>query len=101
MLGKVLYQNTSGESEANIYSASLILPNGFSIPYMRVMACDDSLPVDMLIGMDIIQLGTLIVNTFNGETVVSFHIPSPGYIVLSPDYISPKSQLVLPTHLNW
>ena len=55
---------------------SIKLPNGVLIPNIKVAVCDiHSSPMEMLIGMDIIQLGDFSISNAGGTTLFSFVIP--------------------------
>lgn len=60
---------------ANTYLVDLILPNSTLISSIRVSDGDPG-GGDVLIGMDVIQLGDLSVSNFKGRTVISFRLPS-------------------------
>jgi hypothetical protein len=60
--------------KAPVVVVDMILPGGIKIPSWRV-AVSDLRGVDMLIGMDIIQLGDFSISTLNHETVFTFAIP--------------------------
>ncbi|GHV88626.1 hypothetical protein AGMMS50267_09860 [Spirochaetia bacterium] len=54
----------NSKQTVDIVVISLKLPNGLFIPDIRVFVCEIPVPIDILIGMDIIQLGDLhIANT--------------------------------------
>jgi hypothetical protein len=52
----------------------LILPNKIKVSKIRVSVSEIQ-GVDMLIGMDIIQLGDFSISNFEGKTVFTFAIP--------------------------
>jgi hypothetical protein len=55
---------------------SIKLPNGLLISDIRVFVCDIPSPIDMLTGMDIIQLGNFHISNTGNHTFFSFVIPS-------------------------
>jgi predicted aspartyl protease len=59
----------------DVVAISIKLPNGLLIPDIRVYVCDIPSPIDMLIGMDIIQLGDLHISNAGSQTLFSFVIP--------------------------
>lgn len=75
-----------GKKKVNSYLVSLLLPNNDLIHEIELISCDDSILVDMLIGMDIITRGELIINNYNGITAYSFQIPAPTYLSLDTIY---------------
>jgi predicted aspartyl protease len=74
-ISKTLINTPSGESESNIYSVDLYLPNGTRIINVRVL---EGIPAgcDMLIGMDVIGTGDLSITNYNRKTTFSFRMPS-------------------------
>jgi Aspartyl protease len=58
------------------FTIDVILQNGIYIPELTVSLGLISEGIDMLIGMDIITLGDFSVTNFNGNTCMSFRIPS-------------------------
>jgi hypothetical protein len=60
----------------DIVAASIKLPNGFVIKNKRFYVCNLPPGIDMLIGMDIIQLGDFHISNKGGKTQFSFVIPS-------------------------
>lgn len=68
--------NTVGEIiERNLFKIDLLLPSGIAIPNLQVMD-GKLLKCDVLVGMDVIGLGDLAIPNLNGETALSFKIPS-------------------------
>ncbi|MDR1804161.1 MAG: hypothetical protein LBQ94_11210 [Treponema sp.] len=75
---------------SNVYLINIYLLNGARIVYIRVC---EGIPnnCDMLIGMDVINLGDFAVTNFNGHTMFSFRIPSMIEIdFCKPTIIRPK-----------
>jgi len=67
--------HAQGSTIVNIYNIDLVLPNGILVQKIRVSegiltGCD------MLIGMDIINLGDFALTHKDGKTVFSFQIPA-------------------------
>jgi hypothetical protein len=60
----------------DIVAASVKLPNGFVIGRNRFYVCSLPPGTDMLIGMDIIQLGDFYISNASGKTQFIFVIPS-------------------------
>ena len=60
---------------SNVYVIHIYLPNGARIINIRVC---EGIPnnCDMLIGMDVINLGDFAITNFNKRTIFSFRIPS-------------------------
>jgi predicted aspartyl protease len=74
--GKILMSTPTGKDiPSNVYSVNLYLPNHTVITQIPV---SEGIPnnCDMLIGMDIINLGDFAVTNFNGHTTFSFRMPS-------------------------
>jgi hypothetical protein len=66
----------NGLIDVGICKIAIRLPNGLLIPDKRVMICDFSPNIDILIGMDIIALGDFCISNATGQTLFSFVIPS-------------------------
>jgi hypothetical protein len=66
----------NGEQMGGLAYLSMKLPNSLVIPDKRVLVCDLPSSVDILIGMDIIQIGDFHISNSEGKTVFSFVIPS-------------------------
>lgn len=65
----------SGEQLSNVYLVSLFLPNRLVVPEVRVYEGKIK-GGDVLIGMDVIGVGDFAVTNYQGNTVMSFRIPS-------------------------
>jgi hypothetical protein len=64
-----------GTHDTGIYLVDLLLPNNLIVEGVRVAGVILS-GFDILIGMDIINLGDFAVSSFDGKTTFSFRIPS-------------------------
>ena len=60
---------------ADVVKISIGLPNGVLIKEENVMICNLVKDVDLLIGMDIIQLGDFSISNGEGKTLFSFAMP--------------------------
>jgi len=90
VLSKTIMSTPSDKDvPTNIYQINIILPNGAKI--VDVLALEGTPNgCDMLIGMDVINLGDFAVTNNNGHTVFSFRIPSMTEIDFCKDsYIKP------------
>ena len=79
--GKMTIKTPSGSKIVNTYLISIILPN--TVEIKDVMVCDSDIGdqgIDILIGMNIINLGDLAVTNHFGQTIFTFRIPSYGAI---------------------
>lgn len=74
-VGMIRVGTASGLSETAVFWTSLWLPNGSCIPRVKVSQ-GQLTGIDVLIGMDVINLGDFCVTNYNGKTVFSFRIPS-------------------------
>lgn len=76
-ISKSIVHGVNGSSEQNVYYVSIILPNNFLIHAIRVTECE-SLGGNFgaLIGMDVISNGDFAVSNYNGQTSMSFRVPS-------------------------
>jgi len=70
-----LVHGINSKQMVDVVAISIKLPNGLLIPDIRVFVCDIPSPIDLLIGMDIIQLGDLHISNTGGHTLFSFVIP--------------------------
>ena len=66
----------NGKSEKNTYLVNIILPNNVAIQNVNVTEGLLGDHADVLIGMDIITLGDFSITNKDGNTVMSFRIPS-------------------------
>ncbi len=68
--------HAQGVALTNTYMVNIILLNGIQVYNVKVS--EGKLPqgIDMLIGMDIINLGDFVITHRNGGTIFSFQIPS-------------------------
>lgn len=74
---KVHNYSISGVSECNAYIINIKLPNDILINDVLVPETQIDLQgFDVLIGMDIINLGDFYVSNFNGRTIFGFRYPS-------------------------
>lgn len=75
-IGMVLVHGVHGTSQAEVYVVNIRLPNGVGIKLVNVSKGDLVGGCDVLIGMDIINLGDFAVTNQNKRTVFSFRLPS-------------------------
>jgi hypothetical protein len=66
----------NGRQKSGLAYISIKLPNDLTIPDKRTLIGDLPESIDILIGMDIIQLGDLHIANTGGQTLFSFVIPS-------------------------
>ncbi|GHV76092.1 hypothetical protein AGMMS49942_09130 [Spirochaetia bacterium] len=66
----------NGSQMAGLVVLAIKLPNGLFIPDKRAFICDLPDSVNILIGMDIIQLGDFHISNAGGKTLFSFVVPS-------------------------
>lgn len=75
--GKRVISTPSDAKEVNTYLIDIELLNGVSIDAIEV--CETEIgkqEIDLLVGMDIINMGDFSVSNHNGKTVFTFSIPS-------------------------
>jgi predicted aspartyl protease len=98
-LGLVPFSKTkvfgvNSEEICNVYLVDIGLPNRVVIENANVMECKINSPnVDVLIGMDIIQLGDFSISNPNGKTVFSYCTPphkNPVDLVAKSNSVNPK-----------
>ena len=83
--GQKPMQTPSGQKIVNEYRIDVILPNE-NVYLSNVYVIDSEIGeqgIDMLIGMNIINLGDFAVSNFNNKTVFTFRIPSEA----TTDYV--------------
>lgn len=79
--GMVNVHTPSGIGIMNKYMINLILNNEVRIMHLPVMDSEiGKQGIDVLIGMDIINLGDFAVSNYKGKTQFSFRIPSQEHI---------------------
>jgi predicted aspartyl protease len=71
---KLVYGINSRQT-VDVVAISIKLPNDLLIPDIRVFVCDIPSPIDMLIGMDIIQQGDFHISNTGNRTLFSFIVP--------------------------
>lgn len=75
-IGKTSIQTPSGQKVVNTYMVDVALPNGVIV--QNVLVCDSDIGtqgIDLLIGMNIINLGEFCVSTYEKKTTFSLIIP--------------------------
>jgi len=76
VLSKTLMSTPSDKDvPTNVYLINIYLPNGAKIMNIRALEGTPNV-CDMLIGMDVINMGDFAVTNYNGRTMFSFRIPS-------------------------
>lgn len=88
-LGLKPYKTTTvyhaqGQTEAETFAINLLLPNGVGFSFIQAVKGKIE-GADLLIGMDVITQGDFTITNMNGETVMSFRIPSMHQV----DYTAP------------
>lgn len=75
--GKTLMYGSTSARETNTYLVDLYLPNHVRVTDVRALEADlESQGIDVLVGMDIINLGDFAVSNYGGKTSFTFCIPS-------------------------
>jgi hypothetical protein len=83
-VGTALVTHAGGSSPSNAYIVNFYLPNGVVAPGVLVTECDDIAgDFGAIVGMDIMAHGDLAITNCNGQTCMSFRIPSMSTI----DYV--------------
>jgi predicted aspartyl protease len=70
----VTVHGVNSSVRAQVVVIDLILPNGIKISGVRATV-SETRGIDMLIGMDIIQLGDFSISNFEGKTIFTFAMP--------------------------
>lgn len=89
-IGKNQTRTANDFVDTDVYVIDILLPNHVSINNVSVFALD-LYECDLLIGMDIIQLGDLSITNHMGHTQFSFRIPSMKHI----DFVAEEKALRL------
>jgi len=74
--GQTNIRGVTGVSTCNTYLLALHLPNGAIIPEIEAAGCVENIGCDILIGMDVINMGDFAICNLGGRTTFSFRIPS-------------------------
>lgn len=74
--GVTRLETVSGTDSGYTYFISILLPNKLGIPNIKVAEGNLKNPIDLLIGMDIINKGDFAVNNIGNRTSFSFRMPS-------------------------
>ncbi len=90
-IGMARVQTAERLTTTNAYLISITLRNNITIPNLRVTEGGFGANFDVLIGMDVINMGDFAVTNKNGKTAFSFRIPSVELI----DFVD-KSQPAIP-----
>ena len=92
--GKATVLGINSRQIVNTYMVDIGLPNRVVIPDVIVTECEINSPgIDLLIGMNIIQLGDLAISNGPGQTIFSFAIPpfkNPADLLQKANAINPK-----------
>ena len=92
-ISKAQLTGVHGSKLSDVYLVDVYLPNRFCVPEVKVVEVDALAgDADILIGMDIIRLGDLAVNHYQGKTSFSFRMPSLERI----DYAAPSKPTTRP-----
>jgi predicted aspartyl protease len=70
-----LVHGINSKQTVDVVAVSIKLPNNLLVSDVRVFVCDIPSPIDMLIGMDIIQQGDFHISNTGSHTLFSFVIP--------------------------
>jgi predicted aspartyl protease len=81
-IGMAEVHHAKGKGTSEVFLVNILLPNNVGVAEVRVTQGDLIGDFEILIGMDIISRGDFTVSNFNGNTCVSFRIPSVGHIDL-------------------
>ena len=78
-IGKTIIRTPSGEVIVNKYLIDIKLRNNLIVKDVQVIETEiGAQGIDLLIGMDIINLGDFAISNFNGKTHFCFRFPSQG-----------------------
>ncbi|MDR2368294.1 MAG: hypothetical protein LBF58_09340 [Deltaproteobacteria bacterium] len=89
-IGEIICRGINSENKVKVYLASIFLPNETVINEIELCSHDDTLNIDLLIGMDIISMGELLVSTSDGITAFSFQSPAATVLTLNSIPLRPK-----------
>jgi len=88
---KTKVQTANGERISNVYTVDILLPNKISIEDIEVTDMPDIMGGEMLIGMDVINIGDFTITNADKKTVFSFRIP-PNYKHI--DYVADAKKIM-------
>jgi predicted aspartyl protease len=90
-IGKARVFHANGESTVNTYLINITLPN--NIEFFSLLVTEGSLSdTDVLIGMDIISKGDFAITAVEGNTKMSFQIPSTHDIDFVREIVQQKNE---------
>ena len=75
-IGERLSHGVTGCEVCNHFLVSLYLPGNIVIPALEIGDCGGNIGCDILIGMDVIQLGDFACTNYMGNTTFTFRVPS-------------------------
>jgi hypothetical protein len=78
-LKRVMVQGVHGNKEVNVYYINITLNNKNITLNTQVTECDELSPdnsVGMLIGMNVITMGDFAISNYQGDTIMTFRVPS-------------------------
>jgi predicted aspartyl protease len=76
---RTIVRGVHGVKEVNVYFVNITLNNKNITLNTQVTECDELSPdnsVGMLIGMNIITMGDFVITNYQGQTTMSFRVPS-------------------------
>jgi hypothetical protein len=94
--GRTIVHGVNSTDEVNTYYVDILLPNNVRIRMVRVTECELNSPgIDLLVGMNIIQLGDLAISNGTGHTIFSFAyppFPKPLDLLARAEAVNPKGR---------
>lgn len=89
-VGSTIVNHAGGSSQSNTYLVNILLPNNVGVAGVLVSECEDIAGnFGAIVGMDIICQGDLSLTNSNGQTWMTFRIPSIHAI----DYVAEANKL--------
>lgn len=88
--GMVMVHGATGEKMCETFLIDMLLPNNIVISSVNATKADHLSGCDILVGMDIINLGDFAITHPQGRTKFSFRIPSKGEIDFVKDKPAPR-----------
>jgi hypothetical protein len=82
----------AGIHSSMVYRIDILLPSKVSISDVRVSEFQDNGAFEILIGMDIINLGDFAISNKDGKSIVSFRIPPSDTVIDFVKEISKNTQ---------
>lgn len=90
-VGTAVMNAAGGARQCSTYMVNITLPNSVRVVGAHVLECEDHHSFEAIIGMDIITAGDFAITNVNGQTTVTFRIPSMQTIDYVKEHDAPTA----------